>query len=69
MEVSVPVTMKIFMARRNVYNGDPNVPISEIAAFVKYVRQTQHAFMEETDESLVSTCFILFLIDPVQMLK
>lgn len=44
-----------FWFTRNVYNGDPDVPISEVNTLVKYVRQTQQAFMEETDETLIST--------------
>lgn len=39
---------------RNVYNGDSNVPIVELNTFVRYVRQTQQALMEETDETLIS---------------
>lgn len=51
---------------RNVFNGNPEMDMEELAKLVHYVRKTQQVWMEETDEALTNA-EIHFLDPPFEL--
>ena len=48
---------------RNMYESDPNTPVSELAALVDYVRKTQKALRDLSDDVVLNADF-QFLTPP-----